>query len=260
MVRPLRSPRLLIIIGLLVGLTRQAIASDFVATWFYRADRATALPTSAAAAGTWASACFWIFGCGNRGGAETRPATTASAQKNAAADRVEKLYNGVAVGTDAAGHQGYNAAQKAEKQLRLDFASSFQNPQKNAANQTAWDQEEAQLMSDSLKYAGDRSLDAAAMYWGATRLNLPVLSPQEIIAQANAMPVSDQPGDRQFDEYMANYLAVRFDALNRLAGQYQTATNDIEGNHVPLDLPDLQAALRLDEVDRTFGKSKPVQQ
>ena len=128
-------------------------------------------------------------------------------QKNAAADRVEKIYNGFAVGTDAAEKEGYAAAQKAEEQLRLDFLSSFQNPQKNAANQTAWNQEEAQLISDLVEaYGGDKTLDAAAMYWGETHLSLPVGSPQELLAQAKTMQVSDQPGEREYDEDMANYL------------------------------------------------------
>ena len=96
---------------------------------------------------------------------------------------MEKIYNGFAVGTDGADNEGYHAAQKAEEQLRLDFLSSFQNPQRNAANQTAWDQEEAQLMSDLLKYGGDRTLDAAAMYWGETHLQLPVIGPQALLAQ-----------------------------------------------------------------------------
>jgi len=59
------------------------------------------------------------------------------AAQNAAAARVEGFYNGFPVGTDAEGNEGYNAAQKAEEQLKLDFLSSFQNPQKNSANQTA---------------------------------------------------------------------------------------------------------------------------
>ena len=124
----------------------------------------------------------------------------AGSSKNAAAARVEQLYNGVPAGTDAENNEGYNAAQNAEQQLRLDFLGSFQNPQKNAANQTAWDEEEAQLISDSLKYSGDRTLDAAAMYWGETHLNLPVLNPQELLAQAKTMQVADQPGEREFAE------------------------------------------------------------
>jgi hypothetical protein len=95
----------------------------------------------------------------------------ATNQKNGAADKVEKIYNGFAVGTDGADNEGYHAAQKAEERLRLEFLSSFQNPQRNAANQTAWDQEDVQLISDSLKYGGDRTLDAAAMYWGETHLH-----------------------------------------------------------------------------------------
>jgi hypothetical protein len=55
----------------------------------------------------------------------------------------------------------------------------------------AWDEEEAQLISDSLKYGGDRALDAAAIYWGETYLNLPVLSPQELLAQAKTMQIAD---------------------------------------------------------------------
>jgi hypothetical protein len=172
-------------------------------------------------------------------------------QGNAAADRVEKIYNGFAIGTDAE-NEGYPAAQKAEEQLRLDFLISFQNPQKNAANQTAWDQEEAQLISDSLKYGGDRTLDAAALYWGETHLSLPVGSPQELLAQAKTMQVSDQPGEREYDEHMASYLAARFQSLNRLAPYYHSATDDIEGRDVPLGLAALQAGLRIDEVDRTL--------
>jgi hypothetical protein len=185
------------------------------------------------------------FVCGDLG-------ANAGPQKNAAADRVEKIYNGFAVGTDAEGNEGYNAAQQAEEQLRLDFLSSFQNPRKNAANQTAWDQEEGQLISDSLKYGGDRTLDAAAMYWGETHLHLPVTSPQELLAQAKTMRLSDQPGEREFAEYMANYLTARFDSLNRLATYHHSATDDIEGRDVPLNLADLQAELRIDEVDRTL--------
>jgi len=187
--------------------------------------------------------------------APKRPAAVA-APKNAAADRVEKLYDAFAIGTDAAGNEGYNAAQKAEQQLRLDFLGSFQNPQRNAANQTAWDQEAAQLISDSLKYGSDATLDAAAMYWGATHLSLPVMSREQLLAQVDTMPGSDQPGERQFNEYMADYLAARFDSLNRLSSSYQSASDDIEGNR-PLHLSDLQAQLRVDEMGRTLGKSKP---
>ena len=129
---------------------------------------------------------------------------------------------------------------------------------KNAANQTAWDQEQDQLLNDSLKYAGSKALDAAAMYWGETHLNLPVISPEELIAQASTMQVSDQAGEREFDTYMANYLAIHFDPLNRLSGQYQTATSDIDGRQVPLDLAGLQAELRIDEVGRTLGKSRSI--
>jgi hypothetical protein len=165
---------------------------------------------------------------------------------------VEKIYNGFAVGTDGADNEGYHAAQKAEEQLRLDFLSSFQNPQRNAANQTAWDQEEAQLISDSLKYGGDRTLDAAAMYWGETHLQLPVIGPQALLAQVKTMLVSDQPGEREFDEYMANYLAVRFQSLNRLAPYRHSVIDEIDGRGVPLGLAALQAELRIDEVDRTL--------
>jgi len=175
--------------------------------------------------------------------------------KNAAADRVERLYNDFPVGTDAEDNEGYNAAQKAEEQLKLDFLGSFQNPQKNAANQTAWDEEEAQLISDSLKYGGDKTLDAAAVYWGITHLYLPVISPEQLLAQASAMQVADQPGAREFNEYMAKYLAARFDSLSRLASSYHSAIDDIEGRNVPLNLPGLQAELRIDEFDRTAGKS-----
>jgi hypothetical protein len=203
-----------------------------------------------------ASACVLILACANPSLAQLRPAADAAAPKDAAADRVEKIYNGFAVGTDADGNEGYNAAQKAAEQLERDFLSSFQNPQTNAANQTAWEQEEDQLISDSLKYGGDKTLDAAAMYWGETHLNLPVLSPEDLLAQAESMPVSDQKGEREFDRYMANYLADRFDMLNKLASYYQSGSDNIEGRHVPLDLTDLQAELRSDEVDRTLGKPK----
>jgi hypothetical protein len=182
---------------------------------------------------------------GNSVGCET-------SQKNGAADKVEKIYNGFAVGTDGADNEGYHAAQKAEEQLWLDFLSSFQNPQRNAANQTAWDQEEAQLISDSLKYGGDRTLDAAAMYWGETHLQLPVIGPQALLAQVKTMLVSNQPGEREFDEYMANYLAVRFQSLNRLAPYRHSVIDEIDGRGVPLGLAALQAELRIDEVDRTL--------
>jgi hypothetical protein len=52
------------------------------------------------------------------------------------------------------------------------------------------------------------------MYWGETHLSLPVGSPQELLAQAKTMQVSDQPGEREYDEYIANYLAARFQSLN----------------------------------------------
>jgi hypothetical protein len=201
---------------------------------------------------------FLMFGGENPRGPFIQFVADARPPKNAAAARVEELYNGFSVGTDAEGNEGYNAAQKAEEQLKLDFLSSFQNPQKNSANQTAWDEEEAQLISDSLKYGGDRALDAAAIYWGETHLNLPVLSPQELLAQAKTMQIADQPGEREFAEYMANYLANRFDSLNRLASSYHSATDDIEGRNVPLNLADLQAELRIDEFDRTRGKSGPL--
>jgi hypothetical protein len=183
-------------------------------------------------------------------------AADSGSHKNAAADRVEQLYNGFPPGTDAEGAEGYSAAEKAVEQLRLDFLSSFQNPQKNAANQSAWEEEEAQLIGDSLKYGGDRTLDAAAMYWGLTHLALPVITPEELLAQAKTVQATDQPGDRAFDEYMASYLAVRFDSLNKLASYYHSATDAIEGRGVPLNAADLQAALRIDEVDRTAGKPK----
>jgi len=226
----LRTGRLLIIGFVLTGLAGHAVA---------------------------ASACISIFACENPNRPLVRPVADAGSPKNAAAARVEELYNGLPAGTDAENNEGYNAAQNAEQQLKLDFLGSFQNPQKNAANQTAWDEEEAQLISDSLKYGGDRTLDAAAMYWGETHLNLPVLSPQELLAQAKTMQVADQPGEREFAEYMANYLASRFDSFNRLASSYHSATDDIEGRNVPLDLAGLQAELRIDEVDRTMGKSRP---
>lgn len=166
--------------------------------------------------------------------------------KNAAAVHVEDLYKGVPAGTDAADQEGYNAARKAAEQLKLDFLGSFANPQKNAANQTAWDEEESQLISDSLKYGGDVTLDAAAMYWGATQLSLPVISAEQLVAQAKAMPVGDQPAEASFNAYMAKYLAVRFTALNKLAGSYHSAVDDIDGRDLPLSLADLQAQLRLD--------------
>ncbi len=204
-----------------------------------------------------ASACFLTFGAENPRRPFIQFAADARLPKNAAAARVEALYNGFPVGTDAEGNEGYNAAQKAEEQLKLDFLSSYQSPQKNSANQTAWDEEEAQLVSDSLKYGGDRTLDAAATYWGVTHLSLPMLSAEQLLAQAKTMPITDQLGEREFDEYMANYLANRFDSLNRLASSYHSATDDIEGRKVPLDLADLQAVLRIDEFDRTRGKSGP---
>jgi hypothetical protein len=196
----------------------------------------------------WTSAC-----CANPSATNAAP----TAPQSTAADRVEKLYADFAVGTDARGNEGYNAAQKAEQQLLADFLASFQNPQKNSANQTAWDQEQDQLLNDALKYAGSKALDAAAMYWGETHLGLPVLSPEDLLAEANTMQVSDQAGEREFDQYMAGYLAVRFDTLNRLTSQYQTATSDIDGGHIPLDLADLQVELNVDEFGRTLGKSKP---
>jgi len=202
-----------------------------------------------------ASACFLTFGVENPRRPFIQFAADARLPKNAAAARVEALYNGFPVGTDAEGNEGYSAAQKAEEQLKLDFLSSHQSPQKNSANQTAWDEEEAQLVSDSLKYGGDRTLDAAATYWGVTHLSLPMLSAEQLLAQAKTMPITDQSGEREFDEYMANYLANRFDSLNRLASSYHSATDDIEGRQVPLDLADLQAELRIDEFDRTRGKS-----
>jgi hypothetical protein len=244
--------RLLIVICLLVGLTGQFISTGFAAS----SDGAginRASSTSIATGSIWASACFWIFGC-----AKLVTTNTPPSQQQTAADRVEKLYDGFAVGTDAQGNEGYNAAQAAEQQLLLDFLSSFQNPQKNAANQTVWDQEQDQLLNDALKYAGSKALDAAATYWGETHLNLPVISPDDLVAQTSTMQVSDQAGEREFDQYMANYLAVRFDTLDRLSGQSQTATSDIDGQHIPLDLADLQTELRIDEVGRTIGKSKPI--
>jgi hypothetical protein len=153
--------------------------------------------------------------------------------KNAAAARVEELYNGFSVGTDAEGNEGYNAAQKAEEQLKLDFLSSFQNPQKNSANQTAWDEEEAQLISDSLKYGGDRALDAAAIYWGETHLNSPVLSPQELLAQAKTMQIADQPGEREFADRVAprsrRAHAVEVDISEGRRGRIVVATQTING-------------------------------
>ena len=98
-----------------------------------------------------ASACCLTFGAENPRRPFIQFAADARLPKNAAAARVEELYNGFPVGTDAEGNEGYNAAQKAEEQLKLDFLSSFQSPQKNSANQTAWDEEEAQLISDSVE-------------------------------------------------------------------------------------------------------------
>jgi hypothetical protein len=245
--------RLLIVISLLVGLTTQFVSTGFAA-WSHGADIGDASPRSIAADSIWASACFWIFSCAS----PTATSTPPNSPQTTAADRVEKLYSEFAVGTDVQGNEGYNAAQAAEQQLLADFLSSFQNPQKNAANQTAWDQEQDQLLNDALKYAGSKVLDAAATYWGATHLNLPVINPEDLIAQANTMQASDQAGEREFDQYMANYLAVRFDTLNRLSGQYQTATSDIDGSPIPLNLADLQTELRIDEVGRTIGKSKPI--
>jgi len=244
---------------MLAAFPSQVVEADFAVSRFDGANeaRGTGFTASATADALWASACFLVFACSNSRITDKRPPAEAGSQKNTAADRIEKLYSGFAVGTDAEGNEGYNAAQKAEEQLRLDFLSSFQNQQRNAANQTAWDQEEGQLVSDSLKYGGDRTLNAAAMYWGETNLHLPVISPKDLLAQAKSMQVSDQPGDREFYEYMANYLAIRFDSLNKLTPYYQTASDDIDGRHVPLDLADLQAQLRLDEVDRTLGKPKP---
>jgi hypothetical protein len=242
-----------VVICFLVGLTKPIISTGFAA-WSDGAGTHDTLSRSIAADGVWASACFWIFGCANPATSNTPP----NSQQITAADRVEGLYSGYAVGTDAQGNEGYNAAQGAEQQLLLDFVGSFQNPQKNAANQTAWDQEQDQLLNDALKYAGSKVLDAAAMYWGETHLNLPVLSPKDLIAQANTMQVSDQAGEREFDKYMADYLVARFDTLNRLSGQYQTATSDIDGQHIPLDLGDLQTELRIDEVARTIGKPKSI--
>jgi hypothetical protein len=136
-------------------------------------------------------------------------------QKNAAADRVEKIYTGFVIGTDAAETDGYLAAQKAEEQLRLDFLSSFQNPQRNAANQTAWDQEEAQLISDSLKYGGDRTLDAAALYWA----RLTCLC--QWVARKNCSP-RQRPGRSQTNrgkEIMMSIWPVIWRlAFNRLTG------------------------------------------
>jgi hypothetical protein len=232
------------------GATTQ-FASSSQAAWRSSAGIDDVPRGSVAAHSILASACFLIFACA------THPAT--DPQQKTAADRVEKLYSDFAVGTDAAGNEGYNAAQSAEQQLLADFLASFQNPQKNAANQTAWDQEQDQLLNDSLKYAGSKALDAAATYWGETHLDLPVISPEDLIAQADTMQVSDQAGEREFDGYMANYLAVRFDTLNRLSGQYQTATSDIDGLHIPLDLADLQTELRVDEVARTIGKRKAIE-
>lgn len=244
---------LVIVVCLLASLTKPVISTGF-AHWSDGAAINDASLVSVAINSMWASACFWIFACSNQTAANMPP----SSPQSTAANRVEKLYSDFAVGTDVQGNEGYNAAQKAEQQLLADFLSSFQNPQRNAANQTAWDQEQDQLLNDALKYAGSKVLDAAATYWGETYLNLPAISPEDLIAQANTMQVSDQAGEREFDQYMANYLAVRFDTLNRLGGQYLTATSDIQGDHIPLDVADLQTELRIDEVARTIGKSKSI--
>jgi hypothetical protein len=90
------------------------------------------------------------------------------------------------------------------------------------------------------------------MYWGLTQLNLPVISPEEVLAQARAMQVADQPGEREFNEYLAKYLIARFDSLNKLASHYHSANDDIDGRNLPLNLADLQTELRIDEFDRTF--------
>jgi hypothetical protein len=200
--------------------------------------------------------CLPALICALTGPAMDAFAAGGGSHKNAPADRLEQLYNGFPSGTDAEGTEGYNAAEKAAEQLRLDFIDSFQNPPKNAANQSAWEEEEAQLTGDSLKYGGDKTLDAVAMYWGITHLALPVMSPQELLAQLKTMPAADQPGDRAFDEYMASYLAVRFHSLNRLAPYYHSVTDAIAGRGVPLNAADLQAELRIDEVDRTAGKPR----
>jgi hypothetical protein len=241
-----------VVLLLLAALTTQFV-STCLAAWSGAGMRG-APPASIAIPSTWASACLWIFACANPTNTNTPP----ESRQSTAADSVEELYSGFAVGTDAQGNEGYNAAQAAEQQLLADFLSSFQNLQKNAANLTAWDQEQDQLLNDALKYAGSKALDAAATYWGETHLNLPVISPEEVIDQANTMQVSDQAGEREFDQYMINYLAIRFDTLNRLTGQYQTAISDIDGLHIPLDLADLQTELRIDEVARTIGKSKSI--
>ena len=248
-----------IAVCILAAFPSQVVNTDFAVDRFDGANeaRGTNFIASATADSLWASACFLVFACSNSTISDKRPPAEAGSPNTTAADRIEKLYGRFAVGTDAVGNEGYSAAQMAEQQLRLDFLGSFQNPQMNAANQTAWDQEEGQLVSDSLKYGGDRTLDAAAMYWGETKLHLPVINPEDILAQAQSMQVSDQPGEREFDDYMANYLAVRFDSLNNLTPHYQTASDAIDGRAAPLDLADLQAQLRLDEVDRTFRKPKP---
>lgn len=237
-----------IIIGVLSGFVGHAFAADC-------GDRGAVSIAIVTLDRLRASAGFLTFGAENPRRPFIQLAADGRLPKNAAAARVEELYNGFPVVTDVEDSEGYNAAQKAEEHLKLDFLSSFQSPQKNSANQTAWDEEEAQLVSDSLKYGGDRTLDAAAAYWGVTHLSLPVLSEEQLLAQAKTMPITDQPGEREFDEYMANYLANRFDSLNRLASSYHSATDDIEGRKVPLDLADLQAELRIDEFDRTGGKS-----
>jgi len=80
-----------------------------------------------------------------------------------------------------------------------------------------------------LKYGGDRTLDAAAIYWGQIYLNLPVFGPEELLAQAETVPIANEPGEREFSAYMANYLASRFETLNRLAAPYHSADDPSRG-------------------------------
>src|SRR6202012_5911653 len=89
-----------------------------------------------------------------------------------------------------------------------------------------------------------------AMYWGLSRLTLPVMGRDNLIVQARAMKVGDQPGEREFNEYMAGYLAARFDSLSKLASRYRSAGDAIDGRDVPLYAGALQPELRIDELDR----------
>lgn len=180
-------------------------------------------------------------------GVMTSPDSTSNV--NAAA-RVEKIYNSFPAGTDADGNAGYNAGKAAEEQLRQDFLGSFGNPQ-------LWQFEVSQLNSDSLKYGGDKTLDAAAMYWAESHLLLPAGSPDEITGQAQNMDAGGQPGEREFDEFMANYVAQRFYELNGLTPYFQSVDDQLNGKPKPVKLSDIQMELNSDEVDRTEAMQKP---